>query len=161
MQKKFILLFVLIFLLSLYNSQSKVHPNAIGLRLGGDGNDNGVELSYQMGVNKENRFEFDLGFGSNKNNNRMFLSGLYHWDWNIKGGLNWFVGPGATLSIHSDKKDNGGLSIGLGGQIGLEYDFNYKKTPLLVSLDLRPMWDFIGNNNHLGWGAALGVRYTF
>ena len=94
----------------------------------------------------------------------MFLSGVYQWDWNLTSGLNWYVGPGAALGFYNwddGKTSSSGLNLGLGGQIGLEFDFNEMGAPILLSLDARPMFDFIGYDNGLGWGAALGVRYVW
>jgi hypothetical protein len=144
-----------------YLAQAQVNPHAIGLRLGGDGDVNGAELSYQHGFGEANRLELDLGFGGNNNHSRMFLAGIYHWNWNITSGLNWYVGPGAAVGFHSYDNSDDHINIGLGGQIGLEFDFNELGAPILLSLDGRPMWDFLGDNSGFGWGAALGVRYTW
>lgn len=144
-----------------YAANAQVNSHAIGLRFGGNGDVNGAELSYQHGLGDANRLELDLGFGGNSTHNRMFLAGIYHWDWNITGGLNWYVGPGASIGYyHYDGHDNF-LGLAVGGQIGLEYDFNTLGAPLLLSLDARPMWDFLGDYTGLGWGASLGLRYTF
>lgn len=153
----FLILFVAMGLVSL----AQVNPHAIGLRFGGDGDVNGAEISYQHGIGDANRLELDLGFGANKNHSRMFLAGIYQWNWNITGGLNWFVGPGASVGFYSYDSTDGYINVALGGQIGLEYDFNTLGAPILLSIDARPMWDFIGDNAGLGWGAALGVRYTW
>ena len=141
--------------------QAQVNPHAIGVRLGGNGDVNGAELSYQHGFGEANRLELDLGFGSNKNHSRMFLAGIYHWNWNITDGLNWYVGPGATVGFRSYDNSSDHINIGVGGQIGLEYDFSVHNAPILLSIDARPMWDFLGDNSGLGWGAALGVRYVW
>lgn len=146
--------------MSLY-AQAQINPHAIGLRLGGNGVVNGAEISYQHGLGDSNRLEFDLGFGANRSQSRLFLAGIYHWDWNITEGLNWYIGPGASLGFYTYDDFDGYVNIALGGQIGLEYDFNQHDVPILLSLDARPMWDFIGDNAGLGWGAALGVRYTW
>jgi hypothetical protein len=142
-------------------AQAQLNPHALGLRFSGNGSINGAELSYQHKLSNENRLEFDLGWGGNSSWNRMNLVGIYHWNWNIDGGLNWYVGPGAALGFYSYKGTPGYINISLGGQLGLEYDFNKKNAPLLLSLDVRPMWDFLGDNSGLGWGAAVGLRYTF
>jgi len=157
--KKCILLFLFIAVGIL--SIAQVNPHAIGLRFGGDGDVNGAEFSYHHGIGDANRLELDLGFGANKNHSRMFLAGIYHWDWNITGGLNWYVGPGASVGFYTYDGNDSYINIALGGQIGLEYDFNALGAPLLLSLDGRPMWDFLGDNAGLGLGACLGVRYTW
>ncbi|NLA24387.1 MAG: hypothetical protein GX879_05415 [Bacteroidales bacterium] len=143
-----------------FASQAQVNPHAIGARLGG-GSFYGAELSYQHGLGTANRLELDLGWGGGSEHSRMFLSGIFHWNWNIVEGLNWYVGPGASLGYYSYKNSNSSIGVALGGQIGLEYDFNTLGAPLLLSLDVRPMWDFLGDARGFGWGTALGVRYTF
>lgn len=162
--KKIIILTIVIFCTS-YSVNAQVKPHAIGLRLGGNGDINGVEVSFQKGFSELNRLELDLGFGGNSHHNRFFLAGIYHWDWNITEGLNWYVGPGAGIGYYSydDTYDNSNdyLNLAIGGQIGMEYDFNTLDVPILLSLDVRPMWDFVGDNAGFGWGVALGIRYTW
>lgn len=158
MKKGFILA---LFIAMGFCATAQVNPHALGLRFGGDGDINGAELSYQHGIGDMNRLELDLGFGANKNHNRMFLAGIYHWNWNITGGLNWYVGPGASVGFYAYDNSDDYINVALGGQIGIEYDFNTIGAPILISLDARPMWDFIGDNAGLGWGAALGIRYTW
>jgi len=158
---KRILIFTLVVFCMSYITNAQVNPHAIGLRIGGNGDINGAEISYQKGFNDVNRLELDLGFGSNPDHTRFFLAGIYHWDWNINKGLNWYVGPGAGLGYYAYENSDGNINIALGGQIGMEYDFNTLNAPILLSLDVRPMWDFLGDNAGFGWGIALGVRYTW
>jgi opacity protein-like surface antigen len=158
---KRIVIFTLVIFCMSYTINAQVNPHAIGLRIGGNGDINGVELSYQKGFNDVNRLELDLGFGGNAHHTRFSLVGIYHWDWNITDGLNWYIGPGAGVGFYTYDNSDDYFNIGLGGQIGLEYDFNTLNAPILVSLDVRPMWDFIGDHSGFGWGVALGVRYTW
>ena len=158
--KKFLAIVFVIFSMS-FIAQAQVNPHAIGLRLGGDGDVNGGEISYQHGLGEANRLEFDLGWGGNKDHSRMVFTGIYHWDWNITSGLNWYVGPGASIGFYEYDNGDDYINIGIGGQIGIEYDFISLGAPILLSLDWRPMWDFVGDNNGLGWGAALGIRYIW
>jgi hypothetical protein len=158
--KKFLIFTLAVFCSSHYIN-AQVNRNAIGLRFGGNGDVNGVELSYQKGFNDVNRLELDLGFGSNPDHTRFFLAGIYHWDWNITKGLNWYVGPGAAIGYYSYHESDDYINFALGGQLGLEYDFNTMNAPILLSLDVRPMWDFVGDHAGFGWGVALGVRYTW
>jgi hypothetical protein len=130
MVKKISVFVIVIFSLSYY-AQAQINPHAIGLRLGGNGEINGAELSYQHGLSDRNRLELDLGFGANKNHNRTFLAAIYLWDWNLTGGLNWFVGPGASIGLYSYNDNDGYMNVALGGQIGLEYDFNIHSAPIL------------------------------
>lgn len=138
--------------------------NALGLRLGA-GSASNVEISYQMQRSNANRLEFDLGWNNfvDKDNDswtNISLSGTYQWVFPIISNLNWYVGPGAMLSFYDISRsgnDSDHFGIGVGGQIGIEYTFDI---PLTLSLDMRPMWNFIGYTKNWG-GIALGVRYRF
>lgn len=165
---------VLILSLTFNQVSSQVNPNAIGVRGGGGfGGDYGGEISYQKGLGDANRLELDFGYRSRKDkfNNgvgntwyyRHFaVSGIYHWVWNLKDGFNWYIGPGAQLGFYDDYYDNNsGMSLAVGGQIGIEYDFNHFSAPILIGLDARPMFDFLGYYSGFGGGAAFSIRYTF
>ena len=159
MKKSFVVILVLLGM-NLY-TRAQVNPHAIGLRFGSNGNVSGAEVSYQQGLSKTNRIEFDLGFGGNKDYSHLVFTGIYHWDWNITEGLNWFVGPGAGIGFYSYDDSDDYINFALGGQIGLEYDFTSLGAPILLSLDTRPMWDFLGENAGFGWGMALAIRYVW
>ena len=169
------LLFI-ICLISFSTLNAQVHPHALGLRAGGSNFGTGGELSYQMGINEVNRLELDLGYrgrnyGHGVSNSTFALSAIYHWAFNITEGLNWYIGPGAQLGFYRynnyyNEKDklytNGsGIAIGIGGQIGLEYDFSDLDVPLLLSLDTRPMWSFSNYYGGFGYGGAFAIRYIF
>lgn len=129
--------------------------NAIGFRLGTD-----AEVSMQLGMGDNNRLELDLGANGflTWNDHHFFsLTGIYQWHWNIVEGLGWYVGPGAQVSYFRTASANNYFNVSVGGQIGLDYDF---PIPLQLSLDARPMWNFLGEYN-LGWGACFGIRYQF
>lgn len=169
MRKVFLVLAALICTITF--SISQVNPNAIGIRGGGGFGGNGVEISYQKGFGSANRLELDFGYrsrryvsgpGKNWYYNHLSVSGIYHWVWNLTEGLNWYIGPSAQLGFYDDYYDqNSGLGIAIGGQIGIEYDFNQHGVPILLSLDGRPMWDLLGYYTGFGGGAAFSVRYTF
>ncbi len=156
--KKMLILIMIIFGTG-YFTNAQVNPRALGLRIGGDGDIGEAEISYQRAQDGATRIEWDFGFGGSRNQTRIFLAGIYHWVWNIDGGLNWYAGPGAGAGLHTN--DDASISVSVGGQVGLEYDFNNVETPILLSVDFRPMWDLIGEHAGLGWGAALGIRYTW
>lgn len=157
--KKFIIALVAVFALG----TTAMAQSAIGLRLGG-GVGYGAEISGMIGVNgdcmsKAQRVELDLGWSGYHHGNYLNLSGAYQWQWNIVKGFGWFVGPGLNLGFwtgHADDFD-GGFGLAVGGQIGLEYDFDF---PLQLTVDFRPMWSFLGYGGFWG-GGALGVRYRF
>lgn len=152
---------------------------AIGLRIGTTNFGNGAEVSYQHGFSAKNRLELDLGMRSNGHYSAVGISVIYHWKWNIDGGLNWYIGPGGQIGFYNhrhnynhgnghwhdhddaDFRENGAL-LNVGGQIGIEYDFNEHGVPLQLSLDGRPMWGLFSTYyGGFGYGGALGIRYTF
>ncbi|MDR2009839.1 MAG: hypothetical protein LBQ22_05090 [Bacteroidales bacterium] len=156
------LIFFTFFILGIsFYSFSQVDHDAIGLRLDA-GYISGMEVSYQKGFNSRNRLELDLGFGLNSQYHSLGVIGAFHWDWNIVHGLNWYVGPGAGIGFGIGRKGNDNFfNFAIGGQIGLEYDFNTLGVPILASIDTRPMWNIFNDIDPFGWGLALGVRYTF
>lgn len=150
MKKVFLTMITVMVLGFAANAQS-----AIGVRLG-SGSAFNAELSFQQALSNANRLELDLGWNNYANGANFNFSGIYQWDWNIVGGLDWFIGPGAIVSLYSGP-NNPRFGLGVGGQIGLEYTFGI---PLKLSLDARPMWNFIGIAKN--WGnICLGVRYMF
>ncbi len=149
------IIFIGIFLLSLSSLNAQVNKHALGLRLGGNNKYNGVEASYQGGINNTNRIEVDLGFSSGKDYSAFSLTSIYHWVWDLSQGFNVYTGPGLGVGIVDSN-----LSLSLGGQVGAEYDFNTINVPILLSIDFRPMFNITGNSG-FGWGLALGLRYTW
>lgn len=132
----------------LSSSSAEIPANAAGLRLGGGSYGGGAEVTYQMAMGSSNRLELDLGWGG-----AIGLAGVYQWHWNIVDEWNWYAGPGAQVVLW-----DGGAGIAVGGQIGIEYNFNTMGVPLLLSIDTRPM---IGLGGGFGADGAVSVRYTF
>ena len=115
---------------------------AIGVRFGTQlASSIGAELSYQQPLNN-NRLEIDFGaiagfsIGSDDYNSfSLSLTAAYQWKFNIVNGFNWYVGPAASgglYFVHYDKTFEG-PTLGLGGQLGIEYDFSSKGVPLQIS----------------------------
>lgn len=158
------LVFSGLLLSAVFSTTAQVNANAIGLRFNGDGRGNGVEVSYQHGFGDANRLELDFGGRSHKNWHHFGIFAGYHWVWNLTDGLNWYIGPGAGIGFYQSRFNyDDGVTLAIGGQIGLEYDFNTMGAPILVSLDARPLWEVWEYYDYyaFGYGAALSVRYTF
>ena len=145
---------------------------AIGVRFGTQlASSIGAELSYQQPLNN-NRLEIDLGaaggfsIGSDDYNSfSLSLTAAYQWKFNIVNGFNWYVGPAASgglYFVHYDKTFEG-PTLGLGGQLGIEYDFSSKGVPLQVSLDTRPMFNLLSPQESRGYNvsACFSLRYSF
>jgi len=168
---------------SVQQASAQNDNGGLGVRLGG-GDLLGAEVSYLTKVDADNRWELDLGVGDFRYwhtdnagvdhlRHGLFLgfTGSYQWHWNIVSGFNWFVGPAAQVNTLLADSDHTDISLGVGAQIGLEYDFlTDLDVPLQLSLDLRPMAHFyllghyepaVDYYKYFGWGVALGVSYIF
>ncbi|MEE2802801.1 MAG: hypothetical protein VX550_11530 [Bacteroidota bacterium] len=146
-------------------SAQEISNNAIGIRAG-DGDGFGTEISYQRYLGGNNRLEIDLGIESGNNFDGFKASGIYHWVWNIDGGFNWYAGPGAGIAFIDldddfpgrDRFDDSETSLFVGGQVGIEYNFDI---PLILSLDVRPEFYFGDFRDGNDFDVALGIRYQF
>ncbi len=162
--KNLFLSFIAFFAFQSILSAQEISKNAIGLRLG-DNDGFGAEISYQRGLSKNNRAEFDLGFRNAKNYSAFKLTGLYQWVWNIEGGFNWYAGAGAGVGSYSYNNYKGsdkssGAFFSAAGDIGIEYLFDF---PLQLSLDFRPEIYFGDKyrSDNFGSDIGLGIRYRF
>ena len=83
-------------------------------------------------------------------------------------GLSWYYGGGAHIGFwnssnsgnpwwEDDHKDNYTI-LGIDGIIGLSYTF--AEIPINVSIDWKPMINFVGYSGFWGDMAAISVRYT-
>lgn len=153
--KKLVLL-IIIFTATI-SAHAQFESRAIGVRFGGGNYGGGFEANYQHGLSDVNRLEFGLALNSWNGSSYVSFAGVYQWVWELGEGFNWYAGPGAQFLAVSNAS-----AIGVGGQIGVEYNFNINlDTPLNISLDMRPMLNFASGNNDFGWAGALGIRYTF
>lgn len=167
--KKIILSAFMLIGLAFSTQAQDISKNALGLRLG-DNDGFGGEISYQRGLSKNNRLEFDLGWRTSKNVDAWKVVGLYQWVWDIDKGFNWYAGVGAGLGSWSydgpgNPDNDSGTIILAAGDIGIEY--NFQEAPIQLSLDFRP--EFYLNNSgdnqfreeNFGPDIALGIRYRF
>jgi len=156
MKKMFFTLALMLGMVGAVNAQ--VEGQAIGLRFT-SGFGNSAEISYLHPLGKANRLEADLGFG----NNGLYATGVYQWVWDLStlaDGFNWYAGVGANVGLWNGNNGySSGVSVGVAGQVGIEYNFNI---PLQLSLDYRPVINAIPSlGNGYYDGIALGVRYKF
>jgi len=148
------ILFSLALVLSTICSLSaQVDGKAIGIRFGYGG-----EISYQHPMGNANRLELDLGL----THHGPAINGVYQWVWDLSDladGFNWYAGAGAGLGMFDfAETDKNSFSIGVLGQVGIEYNFNI---PLQLSLDYRPGIYLINGFNASYDGICLSARYKF
>jgi len=163
-----------------FTAEAEVQPNAIGLRGGV-----AAEINYQRAVGQKNRLEIGVNWSRSSEEyvffeeyiNRFGAACYYQWHWNISptaasGGFNWYAGPGGgigfkTYSVKSkitDYKINKDpeFLMNIGGQVGIEYDFNAVGVPINASIDLRSGVIHIDRTSFdIIYDVSVGVRYTF
>ncbi|MBR5660818.1 MAG: hypothetical protein IKW99_04645 [Bacteroidales bacterium] len=136
-------------------------PRAVGLRAG----NYGLDVSYENYAGEYDFLEFELGLDDAFNTNAFHFDGIYNImiaqpDWTAYGRWGIYAGPGASVAVWTNEKDENLVYAGLLGNVGLEYFFDF---PLQVSLSMRPRLMFgdgkIRKNGLFTLG--LGVRYVF
>jgi hypothetical protein len=151
-------------------SFGQVHKHAIGIRSSRFYRPYPFAFNYQYGLNDKWRLNTELFIHGARFLNSPYIHGKFNLDiqrvWNIKGGLNTYAGFGTTYSaLHlSNSVPNAWYQyIGLGPQIGLEYDFNQHNIPLIFGIDHRvhigrqfgysPSWGIAGET-------GLSLKFT-
>ena len=127
---------------------ANAQPKALGMRA-----TYGAELSYQHYAGGQNFWEFDAGLFDDL----LDLVAIYDFSIAPVGPFNFYAGPGAFIAILPGVRE-AHPSIGIAGQIGLEYTFDF---PLNISLDWRPCFNLMNGFAWAPYGAALGIRYAF
>jgi len=157
-------LFATLILLCAVISVSFAQPRAIGGRIGYN-----VEASYQHSIAKINMLDISAGV-TNEWNGWAYAEAncMFDWVFNIKGGWNWYVGPGVGLGLGYGRFWNehnyNPFRVNVGAQLGFEYQFGI---PLNLSIDWRPMVNVLGFGHNAYpiyksfYNFAIGVRYRF
>jgi hypothetical protein len=164
-------------------AKAEIHDNSIGLRLS-EGTLFGVELDYQKKVSEINRLELGASYNYDSRHSGTVYGGsygisyigavgFYQWHWDIKDakGLSWYVGPGAGLGFwtfsydinilgYRDRYSDSEFYMNIAGEVGIEYDLNVSQTPILLSLDVRPIIGLV-HYEDISFNVGLSVRYTF
>ena len=78
--------------------------------------------------------------------------------------LTWYMGYGGHFNLWSERyklnnpSKSAGVAVGVDGMLGLDYKL--KNTPINLSVDIQPAFNFVGASYFdLGWG-GIGIRYT-
>jgi len=187
--KKLICAAVAVLCVGFIGADAKVQPHALGVRLTGIGGSFG-EINYQGAARifGSKRLEIGANIGGDSKDYWLGAAAVAQWHWNIsrttaRGGFNWYAGPGVGGGLHSYKGyvrtvnhyDNNGnyiwteniyeqkseVYVNVGGQIGIEYDFNAVGAPINLSLDTRPMINLFGEWAINLWNICLAARFTF
>lgn len=149
--KKAALTFLLAIALITASAQYK---HSLGLAMGSPSG-----ISYKTFTSNTNAWDLTLGgLGS-----YLSFTAMYEIHKPINTNFQWYYGPGAHLGTWNGNKYGSGAFLGVDGVIGIEFD---PEIPFAFSLDLRPVFDLIGNrwDNHthwFRWQSQLAIRYIF
>lgn len=166
------LLALVLFFITASMSAQEIANHAFGLRLG-ESDGFGAELSYQKSIGRYGRIELNGGYRDSREFDAFKATLLYEKVFAISGIFNWYYGFGGGAGsvtfepIPSVNNPNmaiepeGGLFVFAAGNIGIEANLDM---PLVISLDIRPEFGFIGYKNfddNFEFDIALGIRYQF
>jgi hypothetical protein len=99
----------------------------------------------------------------------VMLTGLYeiHQDFPNAKGLSWFYGFGGHLGIWENRNGNrpwGNINDNytvLGADLILGLDYLIPNSPINLSLDYKPAFNFVGYSGVWADGVALSLRFTW
>lgn len=161
------ILFILALLAVGLNSHAQDYKNAIGLRAAW-----GWALTGKHFMNDAAAIEAIVNYRSYGSGafdyNYFSLTGLYqkHSDISSMDGLRWYWGFGANVGSWGgdwdliDGDSDGSFFLGVCGNLGLDYKF--ANTPINLSADWIPTFNFIGwGNGFSGEVGGFAIRYTF
>ncbi len=170
MLKKILLSGVFLLLVTI-SSFGQPYKTGVGIRFGGIA----TGVSVRHFVSSKGAFEGLASFGRHA----FIITGLYesfHAFPNAEG-LSWFFGGGAHVGFHQDEyryeyyyyKGHGNKTIkvyedgdeqfSFGGDFIIGLDYKFKNTPIDISLDVKPMIDFVPGLYGY-WEGAISFRFT-
>lgn len=147
----------------IFAAQAQNYNSAIGLRLGVP-----LSISYKHFLNENGAIEVFGGFRSYSGYGWFNVGGLYQYHKPIPDldGLSWYFGGGAAAFFWNydnnfafGDNDDSSFSLGLLGNLGLDYKF--ENAPINLSVDWVPIFFVNGYGSGFGGGyGAFAVRYV-
>lgn len=143
-------------------------PHAAGIRFG-----SATGITYRHTLSDVNAFEGILSVQSNSRSSRFRLVGLYQYHQPLDigaEGFSWYWGFGGSVGSYTGKAytdANGNridryseLALSIDGVAGVEYAI--PTTPLAVSLDIKPYFDFLQSSSfRIIDTFGFSIRYKF
>lgn len=143
-------------------------PHAAGIRFG-----SATGFTYRHSLSDVNAFEGILSVQSNSRSSRLRLVGLYQYHQPLDlgtEGFSWYWGFGGSVGSYTGKAytdANGNrmdryseLALSVDGVAGIEYAI--PTTPLAVSLDVKPYFDFLQSSSFKILDTfGFSIRYKF
>ena len=150
-------LIVLFFVIICSVMKSQDYNTSVGVRIGLF---NGITAKHFITMNTNVEGMLSTRWGG------LVITGLYEIQYPAfeVDHLYWYVGAGGHAGFLDDYRNrpanySSNAIIGVDGIIGLEY--NFTEVPLNISLDWKPMFNFIEEVDFWGDDIGLSVRYLF
>lgn len=147
------LLMVAVLMVSALAVNAQDYNWAIGVRGGWE--NAGVTLKKGMGGTA---LDFTGTWDFRSEFTHLKVQGLYEWQQNLSGGLDWYYGLGAHVGMWSDA-DKANLWLGIDAVIGLE--FKFPSLPIALSLDYRPGLNILPNISGGYDDVGFGLKFCF
>ena len=143
-------------------------PHAVGLRFG-----SASGITYRYTLSDVNAFEGIMNVQSNSRWSRFRLVGLYQyhqpldfgtegfsWYWGFGGSVGSYTGKAYTTADGDRVDKYSELALSIDGVAGIEYAI--PTTPLAVSLDVKPYFDFLQSSSFRIFDTfGFSIRYKF
>lgn len=123
-------------------------------------------INYLFSITPKHQLDFTGSFAMGRGQQSDFISSTfsayYKRKFNIIEGLSWYVGPGASLRYGRVSAPTLQVfDLGIGAQIGLEYDFSKHNVPIVFGMDIKPEYHFGSGFNYFGVQPGASVRFKF
>lgn len=139
--------------------------HAVGARFG-----SATGINYRYTLAEDRAVEAIMSIQSNSRSNRFRVVGLYQFHKPISGDFSWYYGFGGSVGSYKYKAfttadgervpADSEVALSIDGIVGAEY--HIPTTPLAISLDLKPYFDFIQESSiRLIDPFGFSIRYKF
>ena len=164
MSKSVIILLAGLFISNSIYSQDKKHE--IGVEVNQKFGRISPSLNYLFSITPQHQLDFTASFSGGFSSQQNFLSATfsayYKHKWNIVEGLNWYIGPGASIDYaRNSNLEFQSTYLGIGMQTGMEYDFSKHNVPIVIGMDVTPEYKFGQSSSFFDLNAGFSVRFKF
>ena len=169
--KKILIFSFFLALFALFSNPAAAQLNneqAIGLRFGSS-----QGLNYRYTLAQDRAVEGLLSIQSNSTSKRFRLTGLYEHFYDLSDDFQWYWGYGGSIGSYTRKSytrvnENGNtdfipsssaLALSVDGVAGIQYII--PETPLGLTLDIKPTFDFLQSSSIQILNFGFSIRYLF
>lgn len=139
--------------------------HALGARFG-----SATGINYRYTLAEDRAVEAIMSIQSNSRSSRFRVVGLYEFHKPLSGDFSWYYGFGGSVGSYKYKAftdangvrvdANSEVALSIDGIVGVEYQI--PTTPLAISLDVKPYFDFIQESSiRLIDPFGFSIRYKF